>query len=344
MILRLACSIVLVAVSACSSGPSGDSSTDAGSATATTTTTTDATGPTTTSESTTDAGSTTTTTTTSTPTTSTSSSAATDDSTSETGTTTGGPFFCAVEPDGCCVVTIEVEADTFFSDAVDGIGGGCPVVQNPNEPLACEHWSFGKASQAPLFKDDGQVDSAVKGTSVMALRFPMQDGALLSEDGPIPNEVIAASSLELAAEIEWDKISDLKFSIHAFDPDQSWQEGDGLAATPCVDGLASWACAECGPMIQQCVTPWANMPPMTALGVVSAPDGGDPGALALDLAELGAPSSWVPALTSGLVLAPSSSTYEGQVLNEQVPFGPLVVEARESQSAPPRLRLTLCQP
>ncbi|MDC0668168.1 hypothetical protein [Nannocystis radixulma] len=340
--LAFACSFVLVALSACPSEPSGDSSSDAGSATAATTTTTDATGPTTTSESTTDAGSTTTTTT-STPTTSTSSTT-TDDSTSETGATTGEPFLCAVEPDGCCVITIEVEADTFFSDAVDGIGGGCPVVQGPNEQLDCEHWSFGKAQAAPLFKDNGMFDSAVAGTSLMALRFPMQDGALLSEDGPIPSEVIVASRLELAAQIDWDKISDLQFAVHALDPDESWQEGDALDATPCIDGLSSWACAECGPSPEQCDTPWASMPPMTSLGVVAAPDSGGPGVLALDLAALGEPSSWVPAITSGLVLAPSSSTYEGMANEEWVPFGPIVVEARESQSLTPRLHLTLCQP
>lgn len=341
-------SAALLSLSACSSDP-GDSSSDSGSTAATT----DGNSTDSTSSTVGESSGTTGTTSTTAPTTSTSSGSSdvgTSEATSTTATgTTGDPFICAVvDGEGCCEIEIAAEADTFFSDAVDGIGPGCPLVPPPPmglQELACEHWSFGAAPELPLFRDDGSFIAAIQGTNVLALRFPITDDGLLMADGePIPGELIQAVTLDLAVEIDWSTYSDLKFAIHGLAAGQGWDEGDGaVPVTACVDGLASFACRQCGDMPEVCAEPWDSPLPMTELGLVDGPQGPDVDRLSLDLLPLGPVNDWLPQIADGLIVAPSSSTYDAVVLEDQVPYGQLHVKTRESGS-PPQLRLRLCQP
>jgi hypothetical protein len=244
--------------------------------------------------------------------------------------------------EGCCEVTIAVEADTFFSDAVDAANAGCPMGQ-PQDQLGCEHLSFGRAPVASLFKDNGEFDSAIVGMSMLALRFPSADGALLFDGEPIPNEVILGASLELGADVNQDLFAALSFAIHGFDA--AWTEGDGQAAEPCVDGLASFACRECGPMVAgACAIDWQD-PPGTSnlLGIVEGVQDGNNSLGPIDLAPLGAPSEWVPEIAAGLLVVPNSSTFQGMQFPDHMPYPGVQVQTRESNAAP-KLRVRLCQP
>ncbi|MCY1063178.1 hypothetical protein OV090_00285 [Nannocystis sp. RBIL2] len=267
--------------------------------------------------------------------------------TSTSTTTTGEPFLCEVDMEGCCDVALEVEADTFFSDAFDGIEPGCPLLDFPPPEftdLECRHFSFGATPQLQLFKDDGTISAAVAGQSVLVLRFPSADGALLLDGEPIPNELILAAHLELAAEVDWTLFNDLQFAVHGIDADATWLEGQE-EATGCVDGLASFACRECGATVgEACASEWQEAPGMSPpLGLVDGLADGGQGLMPIDLAPLGAPSAWVPTIAGGLVVAPSSADFMGQAYDEYVPFPGVRVHARESFT-PPRLRLRLCQP
>ncbi|WAS99310.1 hypothetical protein [Nannocystis punicea] len=339
-------SMVFVVSSACGGDP-GDStgSTDSDGSTQTGTSPTSTTTTTTDSES----DATTVSPTTTSTTTSTSETATTVEPTStstSTSTTGGEAFFCdEVDMDGCCEVTIAVEADTFFSDAVDAVNSGCPMDELQGE-LECQHLSFGGVPEALLFKDDGAIESAIVGTSVLALRFPSADGALLFDGEPIPNELIQAAHLDLSAQVDHNTFAELRFAVHALDADAAWVEGEGGAAVPCVDGLASHGCRECGPMAgDACASPW-SVPPGTSnlLGIVESVE--DVGNLLepLDLAPLGAASEWVPEIAAGLVIVPSSSTFKGTSYPEHMPYPGVQVQTRESGSDAPTLRLRLCLP
>ncbi|MCY1005760.1 hypothetical protein OV079_09315 [Nannocystis pusilla] len=339
--------LVLMGSSACGGDP-GDSSgsTDSGGTTETTTST----GMTTTSSATESESDATTAAPTSTSTnTSTTGPGTTEAPTSTSTTTTGDPFLCEVDMEGCCDVDLEVEADTFFADVVDGVSlEGCPLLDFPPPDFAdlkCRHFSFGAAPELRLIRDDGSVSAPWVGQSVMVLRFPSADGALLLDGEPIPHEVIQAAHLELSAEVDWTLFAGLRFAVHGLDADATWLEGQGDGATGCVDDLASFACLACGAEVDAaCATEWPEPPGMSPpLGLVEGLKGEDPGLQPIDLAPLGAASDWVPAIAGGLVIAPDASKFMGQAFEELVPAPGLLVRTRES-FAPPRLRLRLCQP
>ncbi|PCC75307.1 hypothetical protein SAMN02745121_03970 [Nannocystis exedens] len=339
-------SLVMVGSFACGGGDPGDNSgsSDSGGATETTTSTTAMT----TTSSTVGSESEATTASPTSTSTSTTEPGTTEAPTSTSTTTTGDPFFCPVDMDGCCEVAIEVEADTFFSDAIGGIVEGCPLVDfAPPEftALRCEHFSFGAIAELQVFNDDGGISAPVVGRSVMALKFPSADGTLLLAGEPVPNEWIQAAHLELSAEVDWTLFDDLRFSVHGLGADAIWQESQDEAATGCVDGLASFACLGCGKTVGgECESPWTE-PPGTSppLAIVDGLPDQDAGLLPIDLAPLGAASEWVPEIAGGVVVVPSSSTFMDQAFVEHVPYPGLRLHARESGTAP-RLRLRLCQP
>ncbi|MFY0531835.1 hypothetical protein [Nannocystis pusilla] len=179
--------------------------------------------------------------------------------------------------------------------------------------MECRHFSFGATPQLQVFKDDGSVSASVVGQSMMALRFPSADGALLLAGQPIPNEVIQAAHLLLSVEIDWTLFEDLRLAVHGIDADATWLEGQE-EATGCVDGLASFACRECGATAGgACASEWPEAPGMSPpLGVVDGLADGGQGLMPIDLAPLGAASEWVPAIAGGLVVAPSSAKFMGR--------------------------------
>ncbi|MCY1058019.1 hypothetical protein [Nannocystis sp. SCPEA4] len=269
--------------------------------------------------------------------------------------TTGEPFVCdgvGVNMEGCCEVVIDVEADTFFSNAEDGVGVGCPVTDPPPgyPMLACEHISFGRAKAAPVFKDVGNIVAAVKGVNMMVLRFPTKDGQLLSDEGPVPSEQIEAIHLVVTGEVEWDKYSDLKFAVHGLGADLTWEEGDNLEdAAACLDGKASFACRECpSELMAECPGPWDGGPqpiPDNAapIGTVEASQlEMTTGIQPLDLSGFGDPAGWIPKIVSGLALVPSSSTYVDMDPAELVLFPGAKLYARESNKIP-QLKLKVCK-
>ncbi|MFY0531836.1 hypothetical protein [Nannocystis pusilla] len=138
-------SMVMVLSSACGGDP-GDSggSTDSGGTTETTTST----GMTTTTSSVSDSETDPTTESpTSTSTTTSTTGPGTTEAPTSTSTTTGGdPFLCEVDREGCCEVELEVEADTFFGDAFDGVvpGARCWTFRRPSSSI----WSAGTSASA----------------------------------------------------------------------------------------------------------------------------------------------------------------------------------------------------
>ncbi|MBZ5712199.1 hypothetical protein [Nannocystis pusilla] len=286
-----------------------------------------------------------------------SSEVTTSDPTPGTTETTGDSFICDnVDMNGCCEVVVDVEADTFFSNAEDGVGVGCPVTDPPPgyEMLACEHISFGRVKAAPVFKDVGNIVAAVKNVNMMVLRFPTKDGQLVSDAGPVPSEQIKAIHLAVTGEVEWDKYSDLEFAVHGLGADLNWDEGDNLEnAAACLDGKASFACRECGPQLMTCSGAWANGPqpipqnaaPIGTVEMLPDPDPMKPTAvLPLDLSGFGPATGWIPKIVSGLALVPSSSTYVEPAPADLVLFPGALLHARESEEAAPQLRLKVCKP
>ncbi|MDC0720789.1 hypothetical protein [Nannocystis bainbridge] len=267
--------------------------------------------------------------------------------------TTGEPFLCPgdqLDMEGCCFVDVPVAADTFFSDANDGVGTGCTLSDLPVEysMLECKHVSFGRAPTVSLFKDNGNIGPAYTGTSVMALRFPLQDGRLVSKNGPIESEQIESIHLEMWAQYQKNVHSDLKFAVHVLDASLEWDEGDGDGATGCANGLASFHCFECGAQVGNgCAMDWGGDPqPVQAasqpLGIVDFVGDGNSGIEPIDLKPLGEPKDWVPQLAGGFVLVPHSSKYMGTSYDEWMPFPGVTVEAREGLGDDPKLRARVC--
>lgn len=265
--------------------------------------------------------------------------------------TTGDPFFCDPDQDGCCEVTIEVEADSFFSDAEDQVGElKCPLVpvqQAPLDTLPCARWSFGRAKEMRFFNDDeGKGNEAIIGKNVLALRFPMSGEQLMHEGEAIPTAQIQSIRLVLTAVVDWVTYSDLMFSIHGIGADQAWNEGDGVDEwVPCADGLASFHCRQCGEGPEDCEAGWAADLPMAPFGEVPAPEGDDPSLLELDLTKIGADevhvTQWLPKAAGTLLVVPSSSTFGGNS-HTQVPVGAIKVKTRDG-GAPAYLRARVCQ-
>lgn len=270
--------------------------------------------------------------------------------------TTGDVFVCdgvGVDMDDCCTLTVEIEADTFFSDAIDGVAVGCALAGEPPPGypmLACEHVSFGRAATVPLFNDNGQIGGAVTGVSMMVLRFRTKDGLLLSNAGPVPSEQITEIRAGVAAETEWGKLNALQFAVHGFDGGLTWVEGDNLVgAAACLDDKASFACRDCGEEVTKCDAPWGNpskpVPDGVApIGTVDAVlDAEMPGMLSLDMTPFGSPAEWIPKIVGGLVLLPRSSTYDGVPYEALVPYPGLKVHAREADVPDPLLKLKVCK-
>ncbi|MCY1008935.1 hypothetical protein OV079_25935 [Nannocystis pusilla] len=292
-------------------------------------------------------------------TTSTSTSPSTITSSSDNTTTTTEPnpttettnegFVCdgvGVDMEGCCEVKVTVEADTFLSDAFDGVNGECKVSGEP-VPFDCKDLSFGEVESGSLLKDNGMVVSAIVGITMMALRFPTKDGQLDSDHGPVPTAQIESVQLVLKGEDEANLYGEpMQFSLHALDADQGWSEGG--KASQCADGLSSFACRVCG-AVGECTTPWTQeqqqkplLEVLQPLGVVDAICG-DSGLQPIDLASLGSPEEWVPAIVAGsLVVAPKSATFMNEKYEELIPAPGIKVHARESGAAP-RLVVRVCQ-
>ncbi|MFZ6181567.1 hypothetical protein [Nannocystis pusilla] len=268
--------------------------------------------------------------------------------------TTGEGFVCDgldVDMEGCCEVMIEVEADTFFSDAIDGVGmAGCPIAQPEDNPaLECRHVSFGSVPEMAVFKDNGVIGAAVIGSAMVALRFPMQDGQLVVEDhGPIPNEQIQSVKLKVEANYKQVDFKNLRFTMHGLGVD-GWEEGDGQKPVSCVGGLVSFACLACGPVAGgECESPWKAMAPsilavLEPLGVVEADEGENSGLAAIDLAPLKAPTGWVPKIAGGLVMEPLSSEYQGMAYEDLMPLPGVTIGTIEG-STPAHLQVRVCKP
>ncbi|MCY0987292.1 hypothetical protein OV203_09170 [Nannocystis sp. ILAH1] len=267
--------------------------------------------------------------------------------------TTGEGFVCDGlddDMDGCCEVEVIVEADTFLSDALNFVVPGCPVAPGPMD-LDCQFLSFGAAKSGHLLKDDGSVDAAVLGVSMMLLRFPTKDGQLVSTEGPIVTETIKAIRLEVLA--KYDDIlygEQMKFDLHTLDAGLEWVEGGGDAATECVDGLPSFACRQCGATYDADCTAWWGGEPgksipevLQPLGVVDAVainSGLEP----IDLAPLGTPKDWVPAIVGGsLVVVPRSAVYKGTKYDELFPAPGIEFHTLDG-GAPPKLVARVCEP
>ncbi|WP_434418677.1 hypothetical protein [Nannocystis pusilla] len=267
--------------------------------------------------------------------------------------TTGEGFVCdgvGVDMEGCCEVKVLVAADTFLSDATDGVNGECMVTQPP-KLIDCVSLSFGELKGGFLSKDDGTV-SAVEGITVMALQFPTEDGQLVSEaNGPIPTGSIASLRLEVQAEYNQALYGDqMQFSFHALDAGLGWTEGG--SASECADGFPSFTCRQCGAMVgDDCVAWWHDeemKPVVEVLQPLAVVDTvGEAGVLkSIDLAPLGSPADWVPKIVGGsLVVAPRSATFNGMDYKEKelFPAPGIAFHTRESDT-PPRLVARVCKP
>lgn len=267
--------------------------------------------------------------------------------------TTGEGFVCdgiGVDMDGCCEVKIQVEADTFLSNADDFVVPGCPTAPGPMD-LDCQFLSFGNVKAGYLLHDDGSVDAAVLGVSVMLLRFPTKDGQLMSSHGPIATDTVESVRLEVLAEYDDELYGEqMQFALHTLDAGYAWAEGDIDGATPCVDGLPSFACQQCGPTYDaECTSKWIDDPEksfldvLQLLGVVDAV-ATNGGLKPIDLAPLGAPKDWMPALVGGsLVVVPQSAVYKGVPNAELFPAPGIKIHALEG-SSPPKLVARVCEP
>lgn len=267
--------------------------------------------------------------------------------------TTGEGFVCDGlddDMDGCCELTVEVEADTFFSDAVDGVGmDGCPIAPLQDNPtLACRHISFGAVLEMAVFKDTGDIEAAVIGANMMALRFPTKDGQLVSkENGPIPTGAITSVKLEVVANYNHDHYADLRFTLLGLGVD-GWVEGAVKAPTSCVDGLASFACLACGQTAGgPCDPPWpmkeSITPELQKLGVVVADPDQDSGLAPIDLNSLDLPpTDWVPMIAGGLVMEPLSSTFKGQSYDSLMPLPGITIGTHEG-TTPAHLLVSVCK-
>ncbi|WAS96103.1 hypothetical protein [Nannocystis punicea] len=267
--------------------------------------------------------------------------------------TTGDPFVCdELDMNGCCEVVVAAEADAFFSDAVDGASGvGCPPAEPPleNKDLECKHISFGSSPAVRVFKDNGEIQAADKGISMMAMRFPTKDGQLLSQDGPVPTDLIDSVQLELAATYNQIFYSDLKFTIYALGA-SGWMEGDAGQPVSCIKGLASFACLACGDVVGQgCDATWVPMQESTildvlqTLGVVDAVAGGNSGLAPIELGSLNSPTEWVPMIAEGgMVMAPHSSKFMGTAYPELMPSPGVKIGTHEA-GTPPLLRVRVCK-
>lgn len=261
--------------------------------------------------------------------------------------TTGEGFVCDGlddDMDGCCELTVEVEADTFFSSATDDVNGWC-VVTEPPKPLDCDVLSFGELPSGFLAKDDGMT-TAVNGVTVMALRFPAKDGQLLSEYGPIPTEHVASVQLAVKAKYSTDLYDDeMQFALHALAESLSWVEaGDG---SECVEDMPSFNCRECGPGgMNECAVAWSEEkePVLGVLELIGVVDAVGVGGMlqALDLKMLMEPQEWLPKIIGGtLVVAPQSAVYNDEFYSELIPPPGIEFYARES-GAPAKLIVRVC--
>lgn len=264
------------------------------------------------------------------------------------GTTGGQDFFCQVDPmTQCCDVMVPVEADNFFSDAVDGAGQpGCPFAPNPPpgfEMLACGDWSFGTVKELRIFNDfDGMGNlDPIKHHSFMALRFPMKGGELVLDGDPVPWAVVSTIKLQMPASVRWDLYDGFLFGFNGLPADQAWGEGDPqfTVPVPCKDGNSSYYCLECAAMPGACATDWTGLDPIQVYkGDLFAAEGDDLGLLEFVIPE----PAWIVDSPGGLVLVPDGAAI-GMSNLPFVPSGAIVAKARESGS-PARLKLTLCQP
>lgn len=266
----------------------------------------------------------------------------TSSSTTTTTETTGDPFFCALEGDNCCDVWIPAAADTFFVDAGDGVGPGCPLGAAPMgySNVPCRFWNFDKVEQLPIFLDmTGLEPLYIKGEGLFALALAMENGELVHAESKLTIgwELVQSLALELPVTAKWDLYTAPKFALYGLPEAALWQEGAGEPG-PCAFGGSSHECRACMPdqPVLSCAESWAMPGDFESLGDVMGGPGVDAGVLEIPLDK----DKFMATSSRGLLLQPLSA-FHGDMEKPEVPFDAFVLKTLES-GAPPKVRARLC--